>query len=118
MLFGRPLLVAQCVDLDVRMYYVTVQNLVYVCRSSDKTPIHSTQHVQHSIEMSIQVPTGLPEIVQQEYALFGGSGLYPRVNVVNTVHLSKLHSYYLQRRKRVRKDRSPVYHLIADDPDK
>ena len=32
--------------------------------------------------------------------LVGGARLYPRVNVANTVHLSKHHSYYLHRAQR------------------
>ena len=31
-LFGRPPLLAQCVDLDVRLYYAAVQNMVYGVR--------------------------------------------------------------------------------------
>ena len=47
--------------------------------------------------------------------LVGEAWLYPRVNVVNTVHLSKHHSYCLQSEKRGRKDRPPERHLIAND---
>ena len=67
MLFRRPPLLAQCVDLDMRLYYAAVQNLVYGCgnvpqttaESSDTSPIHCSQHVQQSVYMSIQLPAGL-----------------------------------------------------------
>ena len=87
MLFGRPPLLAQSVDLDVRLYYAAVQNLVYGCgnvpqttaKSSDTPPIHRSQHVQQSVNMSIQLPAGLQfdtvqmAEVQQEYVLVVGS---------------------------------------------
>ena len=51
--FGQPLLLAQCVDLDMCLYYSAIQNLVYRCgnvpqttaESSDTPPIHCAQHV-------------------------------------------------------------------------
>ena len=60
-------LLAQCVDLDVRLYYAAVQNLVYehgnvshtTAESSDTSPLHCAQHVQQSVDMSNQLPTGL-----------------------------------------------------------
>ena len=66
MLFWRPYLLAEF-DFDVRLYYAAVQNLVYGCGnipqttadSSDTPPIHCAQHVQHSVDMSIQLPAGL-----------------------------------------------------------
>ena len=71
------------------------------------------------------LPTGLQcnsiqmaEAVQQEYVLVGGAGLYPKVNVANTVHLSKHYSYCLKSQNGGRKDRSSKRHLIADDRDK
>ena len=56
MQFGRPPLLTRCVYLDVRLYYVAIQNLVYGCgnspqttaESSDTPPIHCALHVQHS----------------------------------------------------------------------
>ena len=60
----------------------------------------------------------MAEIVQQEYVLVGWTLFYPRVNVTNTVHLSKHHSYCLQRQNRGLKDRYLECHLIADDRDK
>ena len=95
MLFGRPTLFAQYVDLDVSLYYAAVQNLVYGCGNvpqttaeSSDTHILSAQQVQQSFNMSIQLPAGLQcdpvqmvEVVQQEYVLVGGARLYPRVNV-------------------------------------
>ena len=59
----RPPLLAQCVDPDVRLYYVATQNLVYLCgnvpqttaESSDTPPIHCAQHVQQSVDMSIRL---------------------------------------------------------------
>ena len=45
----------------------------------------------------------------------GGTWLYPRVNVANTVHISKHHSYCLQSHNRRHKDRPPEYHLIVDN---
>ena len=67
MLFRRPPLLAQCVDLDMRLYYVAVHNLVYGCgnvpqtsaESSDTPPMHCAQLVQQSVDMSIQLPAGL-----------------------------------------------------------
>ena len=88
MLFRRSLLLAQCVDLDVRLYYAAVQDLVYGCgnvpkttdESSDTPPIHSAQLVHQSIDTSIQLPAGLQwdpvqmaEVFQEEYVLFGGA---------------------------------------------
>ena len=66
-LFGRPTLLAQCVGLDVRLNYAAVQNLVYGCgnvpqiiaHSSGTSPIHCVQHVQQSVDISIQLPAGL-----------------------------------------------------------
>ena len=61
---GAPLL-AQCVDLDMRLYYAAVQNLIYECapqttlESRDTPPIHCAQHVQQYVVMSIQLPAGL-----------------------------------------------------------
>ena len=55
--------------------------------------------------------------VQQEYVLISRTWLYPRVNVANTVHLSKHHSYCLQSQNRGHKDRPPEHHLIANDHD-
>ena len=100
-LFGRPPLLAQCIELDVRLNYAAVQNLVYRCgnipqttaESSDTLPIHCAQHVQQSVDMSIQLPAGLQydpvqmaEVVQHA----------EHVVSTNTVHLSKHHSYCLQ----------------------
>ena len=125
--------VAQCFDLDVCLYYVVVQNLVYGCgnvpqttaESSDTPPIHCAQHMQQSVDMCSQLPAGLQcnpiqiaEVVLFEYVLVGGIWLYPRVNVANTVHLPKLHSYCLESQNRGCKDRPPECHLIADDHDK
>ena len=110
-----------------------VQNLVYGCRnvpqtiakSNDTPPIDCVQHVQESVDMPIQIlsslecdPFQMAEVVQQEYVLVGGAWLYPRVNVANTVHLSKHHSYCLQSQNKGRKDRPPERHLIANDHDK
>ena len=71
MLFGQPLLLAQCVDLDVHLYYVAVQNLVQWCgnvpqtttESSDTPPIDCAQYVQQSIDMSIQLPIMQPHSI-------------------------------------------------------
>ena len=67
MLFRQPLLLAQCGDLDVCLYYAAVQNLVYgrgnipetTAGSSNTPPKHFVQHVQQSADMSIKVPAGL-----------------------------------------------------------
>ena len=100
MLFGWSSLLAQCVNLDVRLYYATVQNLVdrrrnvpqTTAESSDTPPIHCAQHVQQSVDISIQLPEGLQydpiqmtEVVQHEYVLVCWAWLYTRVNVENTV---------------------------------
>ena len=99
---GHHVLLAQCVNLDMRLYYAAVQNLVYACgkvpqntnERSDTPPIHCAQNMQQSVNMSIQLPAGLQcdpvqmaDVVQQEYVLVSGAWLYPRVNVRNTVHL-------------------------------
>ena len=133
LLFCRPPLLAQCVDLDVFLYYAAVQNLIYGCgkvpqttsESSDTPRIHCVQHVQQFVDMSIQLPARLQcdpvemaKFVQQEYLLVDGAWLYPRMIVANIVHLSKHHSYYLQSQNRGCKDRPPERHLIADDSDK
>ena len=66
MLFGQPSLLEQCVNLDVHLYYAAVQNLIYgsgsgnvpqtTTESSNIPLIHCAQHVQQSIDMSIQHP--------------------------------------------------------------
>ena len=96
MLFRRPPLLAQCVDLDVRLLYATIQNLVYGCgtvpqttaENSDTPTIQCDQYVQQSVDMSTQLPSSLKcdpvqmaEVVQQEYVFVGGTWLYPRVTV-------------------------------------
>ena len=70
--------------------------------------------------MSIQLPAGLKcdpvhmaEGIQQENVLVGGGWLYPRVNVANTVHLSKHHSYCLQSHNRGRKVELEEFKLSA-----
>ena len=73
-------LLAQYVNLGISLYYTVVQNLVYKygnipqTAESSNTPIHCAQHVQQSIDMSIQLPAGpqfdsvqMAEVVQQEY---------------------------------------------------
>ena len=102
----RVLLLAHCVDLDVNLYYVAFKNLVYgygnvpqtTAESSDTTQIHFAQHLQKSVDLSIQLPADLQcnpvqmaEVVQREHVLVAGSWLYPILNVANTVH----HGYYL-----------------------
>ena len=75
--------------------------------SSDTPPIHCALHVQQSVNVSIQLPAYLQcdpvkmaVVVQQEYVLVGWTWLYRRVNVANTVHLSKHHNYCLQNQNR------------------
>ena len=133
MLFGWPLLLAQYLNLDVHLSYVAIQNLVYKCgnvpqttaESGNTPPIHHAQYMQQSINMSIQLPSGLQcdpvqkaEVVQEKYILIGGTCMYPSVNVANILHFSKHHSYCLQSQNRGHKDRSPERHLITDDHDK
>ena len=127
-----PPLLAQSVDLDVRLHYAAFQNLVYghgnapltTAEISD-TPINYAQHVQQSVNISIQFLAGLQcdpvqmfEVVQQEYILVGGAWLYPRVNGANTVYLSKYYRYCLKNQNRGSKDRSPERHLIVEHRDK
>ena len=124
-LFGRPPLLAECVDLDVRLCYVVVQNLGYECGNSPQTMLKAaTQHwyivpnmCSNPLIPASSFPEAYNEDVQQEYLLVGGGWLYQRVIVANTGHLSKHHSYYLQSQNRGSKDRSPELHLIADDSD-
>ena len=101
---------------------------VWECSTAERSatpPIHCAQHVQQSVDMSIQLPADLQcdpvqmaEVVEQVYVLIGRAWLYPRVNFANTVHLSKHHSYCLQSQISVSKDRPSERHLIADDRDK
>ena len=79
----------QCVDVDVRLFYAAIQNLICGCgnvpqttaESSDTSPIHSAQHVQQSVRMCAQLPADLQcdpvqmaEVVQQDYVLVDGHG--------------------------------------------
>ena len=54
---GRPSLLAQCVDLDMHLYYVAVKNLVYECGNVPQiTAEISDTHrliVQQSVDKSI-----------------------------------------------------------------
>ena len=83
------------------LVYVFIQNLVKGCEkfpqitaeSSDTPPIHCAQHVQQSVDMSIQLPAGLQcdlvqmvEIVQQEYVLVG---IFPAVYVYVSFRFKK-----------------------------
>ena len=86
----------------MRLHYTAVQNLVYGCGNvpettadGNNTPlIHCAEHVQQSVDMSIQLPQSLQfdpailtEVVQHEYVLVSGAWLYPRVKFANTVYL-------------------------------
>ena len=61
------ILLAQFSNLDVHLYYAAVQNLIYGCgnvpqitpESTDKPPIHCVQHVQQSVDTSIELSAGL-----------------------------------------------------------
>ena len=123
MLFGQPLPLAQCVNLDGHLYYMAIQNLVYGSGNVPQTtavssyipPIHCVQHVQQSIQLPSGLqcdPIQMAEVVQQEYRFVDGAWLHPRVNVTNTVHLSKHHSYCLQRQNKGCKDRPPVHRWL------
>ena len=65
--FRLPPLLAQWVDLDVRLYYAAVQNLIQGCgyilqttvENSDTPPIEYAKHVQQSVDISSQLPAGL-----------------------------------------------------------
>ena len=59
----------------------------------------------------------MAEVVQQVYVLVGEAWLYPRVNVADTVYLSK-HTVTAGSHNRERKDRPPEGQLLADDRDK
>ena len=62
---------------------------------SSNTPlIHCAQHVQQSVNTSIQLPAVLEcdpvqmaEVFQQEYILVVGAWLYHRVTVASTIYL-------------------------------
>ena len=77
----EPPLLAQCVNRDERLYYATVQNLVYGCgnvpqttaNSSDTPLIHWVQHVQQSFDMSMQLPADL-----HNATLFKMAGVFNR----------------------------------------
>ena len=81
------MLLAQCVDLDVRLYYAAVWYLVFwrgnvpqtTAESSDTPPTHCPQHMQQSVDMFIQVLAGL----QCDTVYVGEAWLYPKVNVAN-----------------------------------
>ena len=79
---------ATSVDLDVRLYYAAVQNLVYRCANVPRTAaersvtslIHCDQYLQKSVDMSIQLPAGIKcdpvqmaEVIQQEYVIVVGA---------------------------------------------
>ena len=49
MLFGRPPLFAQCIDLDVRLYYTAVQNLVYGCGNVPQTLLKAATHQRYIV---------------------------------------------------------------------
>ena len=111
---NASILTCFCTMRPYRTWSTGVQT---TAESSDIPPIHYSQHVQQSVGMSIQLPAGLqcdPVQMAEIVQLVDGAWLYPRVNVANTIHLSKHHSYCLQRHKQ----RPPERHLIADDRDK
>ena len=83
-----PLLLTQCINPDVHLYYAAFQNLVYKCgnvpqttvESSDTPSLHCAQNVKQPVDMSVYLPTDLQcdpaqmaEIVEQEYVLIGGA---------------------------------------------
>ena len=91
---------SQCVNLDVCLYYVAIQNLIYGCGNVPQTtaecsdtPLMLWCPTCAAIHWyALQLPAGLQfdpvqmaEVVQQEYVLFVGAWLYTRVNVANTV---------------------------------
>ena len=81
MLLGWEPLLAQRVDLDVHLYYAAVQNLVYghgnvpqtTAESSITLSIHCVQHVQQSVDMSIQLPADLQCDLYKWLKLFNSS---------------------------------------------
>ena len=66
--FVRSSLLVQCLDLDLRLYYAAVHNLVYACgivpqttaERRDTPPIHCAQEVHQSADMSIQAYSATP----------------------------------------------------------
>ena len=96
MLFGRPPLTSVLHGRPQPIYrYGNVPQIT--AESSDTPPIRYAQHVQQSVDMYIQLPADLQcdsvqiaEVVQQDYVPVSGIWLYPRVNVANTVHLSRI----------------------------
>ena len=60
MLFRRPPLLTQCVDLDVGLYYAAVQNLVYRSGNFPQTTADTLcPTCAESSYMSTQLPAGL-----------------------------------------------------------
>ena len=127
MLFGQQPLLAQCVDLDVLLYYVADQKHLSTGVEMFHRPLlkAATHHryivpKRTAIRRYVQQsePVQMAEVVLQVYVLVGEAWLYPSVNVANTVHLSNHHSCCLQSQNRGREDRPPERHLIADDRDK
>ena len=104
MLFGRPPLLVQCVNLSVRLYYAAVQNLVYGCGNVPQTTAESSDTPRAAIRRYVHPASRRPtmrspfksEVVQLEYVPVGGAWVYPRVNVTNIVRPSKHHSYCLR----------------------
>ena len=90
---------AQCVDVDVCLYYAAVQILVYrggnvpqvTAKNTSTPPIYCAQLVKKFVDISIQLPARLQsdpvqmaEVVQREYVLVGGAWLCPRLNVAES----------------------------------
>ena len=124
MLFGWPLLLAQWVNLDMRLYYMTIQNLVHGCgkvlqitAEGSYTPrIHCAQHVQQS---SFLLAYNIFKWLKLFNSTYSSAGHHCTLEwMLQTLFTSKHHCYYLQSQNRGQKDRPPECHLVANDRDK
>ena len=108
MLFGRPPLLAQCVDFacvcdmcpsgtwstGVEIFHRPLLKVATHYRHIMPNMCSNLSICPSSFPTSLQCdPFQMAEVVQQEYVLVGGAWFNPRVNVGNTVHLSNHHSY-------------------------
>ena len=132
MLFKRPPLLAQCVDL-VRLYYAAVQNLVYILWECSPDHCWKQRHTTDTlcptcaaIRRYVHPASLRPTMRLRSNGWSCSTGVctrwwsmvYPRVSVANSLDFSKHDSYCLQSHNRGCLDRSPEHHLITNDSDK
>ena len=107
--------------LDVCLYYVTIQNLVYGC---GRPLLKAGTNHRHTVANMCSNPLICPSSFLQAYnaipfkwlKLFNRCTYSSAGHVANTVCLSKHHNYCLQSQNRDCKDRPSECQLITDDP--